>query len=95
MLPCSWVDVSRAKPEFTYGELCMTEVNKELVSFVQFVALLNDELRRDPRYQDGMNFTVGENGYNFVTPTLMITENMALDKSIFDRVSTQYTIIRK
>lgn len=72
---------------------CVADVNKEPVSPARFVELLNDELRRDPSYRDGMNFVDVGTGYDFVAPMLKITENCALDKDIFDRVSIKYTIL--
>lgn len=62
----------------------MAEVNKELVSLARFVEFLNDELRRDPRYRDGMNFVDTGTGYDFMAPTITITETSALDKGVFD-----------
>ena len=65
------------------------------VSLAQFVQLMNDELRERPCYQIGMNFVPGDGGYDFVAPTLTIAEEMALDKSVFDQVSINYTIVNK
>jgi hypothetical protein len=72
----------------------MLEHEKELVSFDRFVELLNEELKRSPRYQDGMQFINIGTGYDFVAPMLSITENQELDKWVFDRVSVNYTIAR-
>jgi hypothetical protein len=68
--------------------------DKELVSPDRFVALMNDELRQDPRYRDDMKFVNIGTGYDFVAPTLTIMENQALDKKVFDCVSLKYTIAR-
>jgi hypothetical protein len=74
----------------------MSEHDKELVSLNRFVELMNDELRRQSGYRDGMKFVNIGTGYDFVdlNDTLTITEEKALDKSVFDQVRSRYTIAR-
>lgn len=72
----------------------MVESEKELISLDRFVELMNDELRRDPGYKEGMKFVKVSGGYDFVAPMLTTTGNHALDKRIFDRVSMKYAISR-
>jgi hypothetical protein len=70
----------------------MLEHEKKLVSVDRFVALLNEELKCSPSYQDSMQF-IGT-GYDFIAPMLSLPENQKLDKWVFDRVSVKYTIDR-
>jgi hypothetical protein len=72
----------------------MLEHEKKLVSVDRFVALLNEELKRSPSYQDGMQFINIGTGYDFIAPMLSLTENQKLDIWVFDRVSVKYTIDR-
>lgn len=50
------------------------------------------ELRKDSQYQMGMNFIVGENGYDFITPTLMYTDEYrwAMSAHMCGSVLVQY-----
>ena len=70
----------------------MPEHKKEFVSFIRFIELLNEDLMKSGRYQDGMQFISVGTGYDFIAPTLSIMENQELDKWVFDRVSIKYTI---
>ena len=72
----------------------MSDCIQVLISFTRFVALLNEELRSRRDYRGGMEFINVGSGYDFVAPMLDITANHALDKSVFDKVSTTYTIAR-
>lgn len=72
----------------------MLEDKKRLVLFSRFIELMNEELMNSALYQDGMQFISVGSGYDFITPRLSLTENQGLDKWVFDRVSTKYTITR-
>jgi hypothetical protein len=72
----------------------MAASTQELVSFGRFVELMNDELHLTPHYQRNMHFIDVGTGYDFVAPTFGVSANQALDKAIFEKVSTRYTIAR-
>lgn len=55
---------------------------------------MNKELRFAPDYQQTMQFIDAGTGYDFLAPTLGITANHSLDKTIFEKVSVGYTITR-
>lgn len=71
----------------------MKDEEKEFVPIERFVKLLNDELRNSSAYREGMQFIDIGSGYDFLAPMLSITENQALDKYVFDRVSSKYTFL--
>lgn len=66
----------------------MTDHTKKLVTPAHFVELLNEELTQSDSYQVGMLFIPG---YDFIAPMLSESENIALAKWVFDRVSSKYT----
>ena len=72
----------------------MAEPDMAQVSLDSFIDLMNGELRQYPGYRDGMQFVTLEGGYDFVAPTLTIMENLALAKSVLDRMSMKYAISR-
>ena len=63
-----------------------------VVTFNEFTKKMNEALLRDIDYKDGMVYSGNESGLKFVAPALGITENMALHKKIYDRVSETYTV---
>ena len=72
----------------------MTAPAHELVSCVRFVQLMNEALRQEPHCKNGMHFVNVGSGYDFVAPALGVTANQALDKRVFDTISTKCTIAR-
>lgn len=72
----------------------MLEHEKQLVSYDDFVALLNEELKRSHVYQDGMFITSIGTGYDITAPTLSDTDSNSLAKCTFDKVSSQFVISR-
>jgi len=75
----------------------MDENTKALVSFDQFIRLMNEELRNHPRYLEGMRFINVGTGYDIVFPDSAQESPCArasLAKEIFDKVSSRYTIAR-
>lgn len=69
------------------------ERNKVLVTCKVFTEKMNEALHRNPGH-DGMNFPYSEDGLVLFAPMLRDTARMALQKSICDEVSEQYTITR-
>ena len=75
----------------------MTENAKTLVSFHQFIVLMNQELRNHPRYLEGVRFINVGTGYDLVFPDSAQegpSASASLAKEIFDKVSSRYTIAR-
>lgn len=72
----------------------MSEHEKELVSFDQFVSLLNEELKRSHVYQDGIFFTNIGSGFDITAPMLSDMDKNSLAKCTFDKVSSKFVISR-
>lgn len=69
----------------------------KLVNLSQFVALLNEYLKRERDlypYREGMKFEDVGSGYRFVADMLEETDRQSLDKLVYDQVSVNYTIAR-
>ena len=75
----------------------MNENEKTLVSFDQLITLLNETLRHDPAYRQGMTYIGDRNGYHFVFSdgtTEGNLEERLLDTKIETQVLSQYKIAR-
>ena len=72
----------------------MSKKKKKLVSFERFTALLNEELRRRPWYDNGMEFVTvsGQSGYDLVGTD--DADRGALTKEVHDLVFAKYVIAR-
>ena len=74
----------------------ISENDKELVSFDRYTTLLNDELRRQAQYCEGMHFVNLGSGFDLLdrTGTLTATGISALSKLVFDKVSEKFYVGR-
>lgn len=69
----------------------MTSNSGTLVTYKEFVDKMNECLHQDHGHQ-GMEFICDQGGYRLFAPSMTETSRMALDKTIFDKVSKRYRI---
>lgn len=69
----------------------MTSNRRTLVTYKEFVDKMNECLHQDHGRQ-GMKFICDHVGYRLFAPGITETSRMALDKTIFDKVSKRYRI---
>lgn len=69
----------------------MVSNNRILVTYKEFTDKMNDCLHRDSG-REGIEFLHDKDGYKLIAPGMNETDRMALDKTIFDEVSKQYSI---
>lgn len=70
----------------------MVNNNRSLVTYKEFTDKMNDCLHRDAG-REGMKFLYDKDGYKLIAPGMNEADRMTLDKTIFDEVSKQYSIV--